>query len=232
MLFSPQLPLQLEPHRDHRFEDFVAGPNAAALAALERVPGQGECSLFLHGASGTGKTHLLRALCLATRDAGQTAFYVGLGRLPDEALGSLRDLEGLDVICVDDLHRVIGRLPWEEALFHCFNRVRAVGGRLVVASRERRSALSFALPDLASRLGWGLSFHLAPLPDADKREVLRRHAELLGIDLPVPVQDYLLKHGHRNLGRLLLALERLQQAAFADKRRITVPLARRVLNEA
>ena len=61
MLFSPQIPLQLEPRRPDRFEDFVAGPNENALAAVQHLLDEPGGSLFLSGADGTGKSHLLNA---------------------------------------------------------------------------------------------------------------------------------------------------------------------------
>lgn len=230
MLFSKQIPLQLIPRRDGRFEDFVAGPNDAVLQALKHVPQEGSANIFLSGDPGSGKTHLLNALCYETRKRDERAFYLALERLPVDAIASLQGLEQYDMVCVDDLHVIAGQLNWEEALFHCFNRIREAGGRLVVSSRARLSALDIALPDLASRLTWGLRLRLEPLADNFKLDVLNRQAEALGISLPLDVQAYLLKHGDRSLPALLGTLEKLHQVALTDKRRITVPLAREVLN--
>jgi DnaA family protein len=125
---------------------------------------------------------------------------------------------------------VAGNATWEEALFHFINRLREAGrGRLLVASRERLGALALGLPDLRSRLAWGLRLELQTLDEAGKREVMLRRAEALHIDLPEEVVDYLLRHGRRGMGELLFALEQLRLGAITEKRRITVPLARRVL---
>jgi DnaA family protein len=231
MLFSPQIPLQLEPRRNGRFEDFVAGPNATAVEALRSLCDEAGASLFLHGPAGSGKTHLLNAACIAARDHGQTAFYLGLSHVPEDAGQSLQGLESVGLVCIDDLHLVAGQAGWEEALFHFINRLREAGGCLAVASRKRLSALPLGLPDLASRLAWGLRLELAPLEDDDKRKVLRRQAHALGIDMPDEVADYLLRHGERSVASLAGIVERLQHAAFTEKRRVTVPLARQVLKE-
>lgn len=232
MLFSKQIPLQLIPRRDGRFEDFVAGPNIAVLQALKHVPQEGAVNIFLSGDPGSGKTHLLNALCHETRKRDQRAFYLALERLPVDAIASLQGLEQYDLVCVDDLHVIAGQHNWEEALFHCFNRIRKAGGRLVVSSRTRLSALDLVLPDLASRLTWGLRLRLESLDDNCKLDVLNRQAEALGISLPQDVQAYLLKHGDRSLPALLGTLEQLHQVVLTDKRRITVPLAREALNTA
>src|SRR5690554_2426775 len=230
MLFSKQLPLQLAPQREGRFEDFVAGPNMAVLEALKHVTDEGAANIFLSAEAGSGKTHLLNALCVETRNRNGRAFYLALKRLPVDAIASLQGLEQYGLVCVDDLHVIAGQPQWEEALFHCFNRIKHAGGHLVVSSQTRLSALNLVLPDLASRLTWGLRLRLEPLDDHFKIEVLKRQAELRGISLPEDVQGYLLKHGNRSLPALLATLERLHQAVLAEKRRITVPLAREVLN--
>jgi DnaA family protein len=230
MRVSPQIPLPLEPLRADRFEDFVAGPNATALAAVVGLLDDPGGVLFLSGPEGSGKSHLLNALCHRAREAGLSAFYIALKHLPAEAAAGLEGLQGLDLVCVDDIDRVAGDTAWEQALFRCFNEVRAARGRLLVSSRESLAALPLGLPDLTSRLGWGLRLALQAPSDAGKLAILERRAAAMRIELPADVGHYLLRYGRRDLAFLLEALERLREAAFADKRRITVPLAREVLS--
>lgn len=229
MLFSPQIPLQLMPRRDSRFEDFVSGPNHALVEALKHVPEEPGSLVFLSGAEGSGKTHLLNALCHETRERQGRAFYLALKRLPEKATASLEGLEELDLVCVDDLHVIAGNEVWEEALFHCFNRIRENNGRLLISSRKSLSALNFNLADLASRLAWGVSLPLLPLDDQDKLKVIDIHSNALGFSLPDDVQQYLLKHHERSMTALIQTVENLHHAAQTHKRRITVPLAREVL---
>lgn len=229
MLFSPQIPLPLHARRHGCFSDFVLGPNAAAVEAVRNGAVEPGASVFLSGPESCGKTHLLNAACHAARDAGHSAFYLGLKRLPRRGEAALQGLEDMHLVCIDDLHRVAGLPGWEEALFHFINRLRQGPGRLLVASQVRLSALPLALPDLASRLAWGLRLELQPLEDADKVAVMHSHADSLGIELPADVAAYLLRYGQRTMGALLLSVGRLQHVAFTEKRRITVPLAKRVL---
>ncbi len=229
MLFSPQIPLQLEPRRPDRFDEFVAGPNENALAAVRQLLDETGGSLFLSGPQGSGKSHLLNALCHAARENGLAAFYIALKRLPEEAAASLEGLQVLDLVCVDDLDSVAGNPVWENALFACFNEVRAARGRLLVSSSQPLASLELCLPDLASRLAWGVRQNLR-LPDDDgKLQILQQRARTLRIDLPEDVQNYLLKHSKRDMSSLLLTLERLKDVAFVSKRKITVPLAREIL---
>lgn len=232
MLFSPQIPLPLETRRERRFENFVGGANQAVVDALKHMAGEAGSSIFLFGAEGSGKTHLLNAACLGTRERGGRAFYLALKRLPEDAIESLQGLEHLDLVCVDDLHVVAANRAWEEALFHCFNRLRDAGGNLLVSSRKRLSALDLRLPDLASRLAWGLRLPLSPLGDDDKLTVISRYSDAKGFGIPDDVQRYLLKHHDRNIAALLQTVEYLHHAAMTHKRRITIPLVRDVLKTA
>lgn len=229
MLFSPQIPLQLEPRRPDRLDEFVAGPNANALAAVKHLLDEPGGILFLSGPKGSGKSHLLNALCHSFKEQGLAAFYIALERLPEEAAAGLEGMQILDLVCVDDFDCVAGNPVWETALFRCFNEVRAASGRLLVSSRLPLASLDIGLPDLASRLAWGVRQNLSPPDDAGKLEILQQRAQSLRIEVPLDVQNYLLKHGKRDIVSLLTALERLKDAAFAGKRKITVPMAREVL---
>jgi DnaA family protein len=229
MLFSPQIPLQLEPRRPDRFDDFIAGPNENTLAAVRQLLNEPGGSLFLSGPDGSGKSHLLNALCHEARANGLAAFYIAPKRLPEEAAASLEGLQVLDLVCVDDLDSVAGNPVWENALFACFNEVRTAQGRLIVSSKQPLASIKFHLPDLASRMAWGVRQNLRLPDDGGKLEILQQRAVALRIDLPDDVQNYLLKYSKRDMSSLLLALERLKDAAFAGKRKITVPLAREVL---
>ena len=227
MLVSPQIPLQLQTPVPKRFEDFIAGPNESAVAAIRNLLGQSGASLFLSGPPSSGKTHLLTAACIALREEGAPAWYLNLDGMEPGARALLKGLEGL--VCFDGLHAVVGDSRWEEALFHCFNEVREAGGEILAASRQPLSALQFALPDLASRMAWGLRFRLEPLGEVERLAVLRSRARRLELDLPEEVESFLLRRISRDLGTLLDALEKLHGGARADNRRVTVPLARQVL---
>jgi len=227
MSSSPQIPLQLQPSRPEHFDDFVEGPNRAIVEALKALGSQHGGSLFVHGLPSTGKTHLLNALCNEHRERGGGSWYVGLEQLEPAATAGLEGLQGL--VCFDGLHSVVGDVRWEEALFHCFNEVLDGGGQVAASSRLPLSGLNFALPDLASRMAWGVRLKLEPIQEGDRLRVLRARAQRLDLDLPEEVQRFLMRRISRDLGSLLAALEKLHRGALANKRRVTVPLARSLL---
>jgi DnaA family protein len=217
------------PRRVSRFDNFVTGPNVAIVESIKQMANEPGSHIFLYGENGSGKTHLLNALCLEMRGHMGRAFYLALKRLPKDAIASLQGLERLDLVCVDDLHVIAGDEAWEQALFHCFNRIREAGGRLLISSQQPLSELDINLPDLASRLAWGLRLQLMPLDDQDKLRVISMQSDALGFSLSEEVMQYLLKHHDRSMAALVQTVENLHQAALINKRRITIPLAREVL---
>lgn len=226
-----QLPLGIKLRDEATFASYYPGPNATVLAATRvfaslqlAVP---ECCLFLWGTEGTGRTHLLQAACHALADEGGLAMYLPLDELADEGPLLLEGMESVDLLCLDKLEAVVGRPDWEEALFHLYNRLREQGGRLLVAAAAAPRALGLKLPDLESRLGWGLVFQLQPLDDEGKQEVLKLRAAQRGLQLGDDVARYILSRGARGMGELFAALETLDQASLRDQHRLTIPFVKR-----
>ena len=122
-----QLALNVQLRDDATLENFLATAALAPLVALleaQLEPG-GEPVIFMHGAVGTGKSHLLQACC---HRAQAPALYLPLAELrehPPEAL--LAGTESMALVCLDDIDAVQGDADWERALFHFFNRARDVG---------------------------------------------------------------------------------------------------------
>ena len=154
-----------------RFETFRARGNLAAveeLCALKRQAGQPP--LWLCGAPGTGKTHLLQAACVRLSERGRAAAYVPLEQCASFGPGLLAGYQELEAVFLDDLGAVAGDDAWEAALFTLHNELQEHGGRLVVAANPPPAGVSWGLPDLASRLAASSVFILKPLPEADQPE--------------------------------------------------------------
>jgi DnaA family protein len=225
-----QLPLGVQLEVSSRFETFRAGRNLAAiedLCGLTRRPGQ--APLWLCGAAGTGKTHLLQATVVRISERGGAATYLPLDHCSSLGPSILAGFEQLDAVLLDDLDRVAGDPAWEGALFTLHNELQEHGGRMVVASRLPPAALPWRLADLRSRLAAASVHTLKPLPETDHAEALLARAAARGLEIPPETLAYLQRHAPRDFGALCGLLDRLDTASLATHRRLTVPLAREVL---
>ena len=141
----------------------------------------------------------------------------------------LEEIERLDLVAIDDLEQVVGRKRWEEALFHAFNRLRDAGKRLVVAADASPRQLPVKLPDLASRLTWGVTFQVQGLDDAGRLAALQLRARVRGMALPDEVARFILHRGPRRLGELFEILATLDQASLSAQRKLTIPFVKQAL---
>lgn len=245
----PQLPLALRWPRRQRFEQFHASTNAPALAAVQALASRLDAPwVYLAGAVGSGKSHLLIAACHAA-SVGQpgpsaadapsaaatatvrTVQYLPLASLSDPA-AAIRGVAGSELLALDDLHVIAGNRDAEHALFDLYNQARAEGTALLFAADAAPAQLALELPDLRSRLGACTQFALKTLDDAERREVLKEQAVLRGIQLDDAVLDWLFARYARDLGALLDLLDRLDVASLAAQRKITVPFMREFLLDA
>ncbi|MCL7939334.1 DnaA regulatory inactivator Hda [Halomonas sp. ATCH28] len=225
-----QLPLGVGLRDDATFANFHPGPHATLVDRLvHQLDDDGEPFLYVWGASGTGRSHLLQAACHAASDRDRRALYLPLAELGHFPPLMLEEIERLDLVAIDDLDRVMGRKRWEEALFHAFNRLRDAGKRLVIAAEAPPRQLSVTLPDLASRLTWGMTFHLQGLDDAGRLAALQLRARGRGMQLPDEVARYILHRGPRRLDALFETLEALDRASLSAQRKLTIPFVKQAL---
>lgn len=221
------LPIQLADHA--RLANFLAVGNEPLLAALAALAaGHGRSPLWVAGAPGSGRSHLLQAVVAAVPDDRRAAYVPldpALG-LPPAALDGLGDLA---LVAVDDADRVAGDPAFEAALFRLYEGLAAAGGALVVAGRSDVGDAGFRLPDLVSRLGAGLRFAIQPLDDAGRLAALQLRARFRGLELPDDTGRYLLNRVDRGLGPLFRLLDTLDREALESGRRLTVPFVRTLL---
>ncbi|MCE9681621.1 DnaA regulatory inactivator Hda [Halomonas alkalisoli] len=225
-----QLPLGVSLRDDATFDSFLPGANATLLETLtHQLDESGEPFVYLWGATGTGRTHLLQAACHAASSRDLRALYLPLEELGHFPPLMLEEVERLDLIAIDDVDAVVGRKRWEEGLFHAFNRLRDAGKHLIMASAVSPRQLPVKLPDLASRLTWGVTFHLQGLDDTGRLQALQLRARVRGMQLPDEVARYILHRGPRGLGELCEALAVLDQASLTAQRKLTIPFVKQAL---
>lgn len=225
-----QLPLSLSLKDDASFDNFYPGKNGEIITAVKMAASlQSEKIIYLCGSRGQGLSHLLQASCHEAQRHKVSAIYLPLGQLLQESPEMLYGFESLQLICVDDVQCLAQSKTWEEAVFHLFNRVRDAGGTMILAGNDLPKALPLRLPDLISRLSWGVVYQLHPLTDAEKLIVLIRRAESRGITLSEEVGKYILSHCPRHMTTLFAALDALDKASLAAQRRLTIPFVKEVL---
>jgi DnaA family protein len=230
-MIGVQLPLSVQLPDAASFENFLAGPNAEAIAALQTAAGGGApASILLHGASGSGKTHLLQALARAAGHHGLRPAYLPLDTFARQHPAALAGFDRFDLLCLDDFGAAILDRVWALALLRLIDAVHARGGRCVLSAAGPPGALPRApLPDLRTRLAACAVFGLKPLDDADLAAMLRLRAAARGLELPPEVAQYLLHRLPRDIPSLLRALERLDRGSLSAQRRLTIPFVQQQL---
>jgi DnaA family protein len=216
-----------------RFETYHEGANGAVVAGLRQlVLETGQASLWVLGAPGVGKTHLLQASCALAGQRGLTSAYLPLASSKNLVPGLLAGMEQVDLVALDDIDAIAGQAAWEQALFTLYNELLELGGRLACSAQLPPAGVAFALPDLASRLSACVVHRLQPLAERDQGLALRRRAAHRGLELPDETLSYLTRRAPRDFAALCRLLDELDTEALAAQRRLTVPFVRQVLERA
>ena len=224
-----QLPLGVRLPDRAVFASFLPGRNTEALAHARAVArGELRGVTWICGPAGSGKTHLLQAICAAASERSRGGF-VPLAQLADFGVGVLDGLGELECLCIDDLDRVAGDAAWERRLFGLLRETEEAGGALVAAAAAPPALQRWALADLGSRLGAGAVFQLRPLDEAEQQAALELRAHLRGLELPEETWQWLRRRYPRDMRLLYQLLDTLDEASLAAQRRLTVPFIRDVL---
>lgn len=186
--------------------------------------------VFVFGASGSGKSHLLYAACVQAQELGLTSQLLALDEFAQYSPRMLDNLEQLDLVCLDNIGAVAGNSHWQVALFDLYNRLSEHGKKLIIVADDQPTALGFTLPDLVSRLQACTVFQLRLLSDDDKQKLLQQKARVRGLDLPDEVARYLLNRQQRDIRALVSMLDILDKASMVHQRRLTIPFVKDVLS--
>ena len=234
-----QLLLRVLPPGEQAFDNFCGRANDEARARLQRLAagerGAG-VRLWLTGAAGAGKSHLLRATLRAAAQAGCLARYLPIGELAqvragerarstcEPAADTLVTAHGPWLL--DDVEAIAGDAVAEGELMQLWNET---ADAIVFASRLHPGGCAWQLPDLRSRLLASEVFRLEPPDDDDLRALLLARAAAVGLALDDDVVPYLLRRLPRDPHSLSQVIEQLDLASWRQRRRVTLPLVREVL---
>jgi chromosomal replication initiator protein len=235
------------PFPNYTFDAFVPGPSnrfahAAAMAVAEATPSTAYNPLFIYGATGLGKTHLLIAVGhhMHRLVPGIRVKYVTSEQFVTEFIKAVRERKGdefrqryreVDVLLVDDVQFLAKREETQTEFFHTFNHLHGAGKQIVIASDRSPNELSGLEERLVSRFKWGLCVDVQP-PDLETRiAILQLKAEHDRIEVPAGVIEFVASKFDQSVRELEGALVRVVAWSELTSQPIDDALAERALQD-
>ncbi|MHB9091332.1 MAG: chromosomal replication initiator protein DnaA, partial [Chloroflexota bacterium] len=229
----------------YTFETFIVGKSnqlahAAAAAVAER-PGLAYNPLFIYGAVGLGKTHLLHAIGHKARSRNLEVTYVSSERFTNDLISSIREhhtddfrqrYRRSDVLLIDDIQFIAGKESTQEEFFHTFNALHEANRQIVLCSDRPPKSIATLEERLRSRFEWGLIADIQS-PDYEHRvAILREKATEQGLrNVPPEVIEYVARVAQSSIRELEGSLNRVLALAGLTNRPLTMDLARAALSD-
>ncbi len=230
----------------YTFDTFVIGASnrfahAAAIAVAE-APAKAYNPLFIYGDSGLGKTHLLHAIGHYARSlyAGTRVRYVSSEEFTNDFINSIRDdkaqafqrrYRDVDVLLIDDIQFLQGRVQTQEEFFHTFNTLHTANKQIVITSDVSPQQLSGFEDRMRTRFTWGLTTDVQP-PDLETRiAILRKKAAQEKLQAPPEVLEFIASRIATNIRELEGALIRVTAFASLNRQPVDLALAEIVLKD-
>jgi chromosomal replication initiator protein len=229
----------------YTFDTFIVGKSnqlahAAAAAVAER-PGRAYNPLFIYGAVGLGKTHLLHAIGHRARAKGLEVIYVSSERFTNDLITSIRDrrtddfrqrYRAADVLLIDDIQFIAGKESTQEEFFHTFNALHEASRQIVLCSDRPPKSIATLEERLRSRFEWGLIADVQAPEYEHRVAILREKAREQGLrDVPPDVLEYIARAAQGSIRELEGALNRVLAMADVWGRALNSDLARAALSD-
>src|SRR6516165_2214102 len=247
-LSSDRIPnnLELSFNPKNTFETFVVGNNNnfayAAALAVAQSPGKSYNPLFLYGGVGLGKTHLLHAIGqrVAGNKKGARVAYVSSEKFTNEYIDGIQNNQlakfrkkyrQTEVLLIDDIQFLAGKERIQEEFFHTFNALHEAHKQIVLTCDRPASEIQNLEQRLVSRFEWGLVTDLQP-PDVEMRlAILNKKAQLMGVELPEEIMNFLANRIRTNIRRLEGALIRVASYASLTGKKLSIEVVEGLLRE-
>jgi chromosomal replication initiator protein len=233
----------------YTFESFVVGKSnelaAAAAHAVAEAPGKTYNPLFIYGATGLGKTHLMQAIAHAVlkRNPETRLLYVGAEQFINEVIESIqartmpefrrRYRNDIDLFLVDDVHFLEGKEMTQDEFFHTFNALFEARKQMVLTSDRPPKEIPGLEDRLISRFEWGMVADIGQ-PDLEHRiAILRKKAQQDHLELTIPddVLRFIAEHIRSSVRELEGCIIKLLLFASLKNREVTIELAREALSD-
>lgn len=228
---SPQIPFQFGNFQKNDLVSFLTGDNQDLLKLISLISNnKATHSLYLWGESGTGKSHLLQAVCKQAADNDLHVAYIPLNQYEELSAEMLHDLGELDLVCVDNLECVAGQLEWQQGLVWLYNELRDNSHSMIMSGNKSPVNIALEVEDLKSRLSWDQVAQIKSPDDELKIAILKQKANARSFELSDEVIEFLIRRVDRNLGSLITVLDKIDHASLAEKRKITIPFVKELIN--
>ena len=220
-----QLTFPWSKHNKFTFNDFFFdSPNEEIKLALKNNE-----DLFLYGAKDSGKSFLLQSTCNYYASDNKSSVYIQISEAIKHGTGFIDSLEGLDLICLDDIDLIASNQEWEVGIFNLINNCLTSNCRLIFSSSINPSSIKFDLDDLISRIRKIDHIELYSINDASLPEAIKFVSKLRSINLGDKEINYLVTYTKRNMSDLIEIINKLDQLSMELKRKITIPLIKEII---
>lgn len=241
-------PIPQEHHLNpkYSFDNFVVGSSNrfahAASIAVAQSPGKAYNPLFIYGGVGLGKTHLMQAIGhhILSRSKRAKVCYVSSEKFTNAMIDSIQNRQtikfrntyrNVDVLLIDDIQFLSGKEQTQEEFFHTFNTLYDAHKQIILSSDRPPKEISNMEARLVSRFEWGLVTDLQP-PDMETRAaILKKKAELSGIQLNDELTFFIAEKVRTNIRKLEGCLIRVLSYASLTNQDLSIPLAEEVLQD-
>jgi chromosomal replication initiator protein len=230
----------------YTFETFVIGSSNrfahAAAVAVAEAPGKAYNPQLIYGDSGLGKTHLLHAIGHYVRSlySGARVRYVSSEEFTNDFINAIRDdkaaqfqrrYRDVDVLLIDDIQFLEGKIQTQEEFFHTFNTLHNANKQIVISSDRAPKRLEALEDRLRNRFEWGLITDIQP-PDLETRiAILRKKAATERLTAPPEVLEFIASKVQTNIRELEGALIRVTAFASLNRQPVDLSLAEIVLKD-
>ena len=235
------------PNPDYTFENFVVGKtNEFAYAAAKKVAESKNVSfnpLFLYSSVGLGKTHLMHSIIthIKKNDPTRNVIYLTAEQFVYKFVKALRykdttafkeQFRSVDVLMIDDFQFMGNKGTTQDEFFHTFNSLVGEGKQVIIAADKSPTDLEGIESRLKSRLVGGLVVDIMPTDFDLRMGILQKKAEVLGINLPTKVAEFLAQKITSNVRELEGSLKRVAaHSQLLSGKEITLDMTQDVLKD-
>jgi chromosomal replication initiator protein len=233
-------------NKNYTFENFLVGPcnrlaHAAALAVCES-PGVTYNPLFIHGAVGLGKTHLLQSIYiqLQQRPSQYNIAFLPCETFVNHYISTIKSgnwdnfrsrYRESDVLLIDDVHFFANSQSSREEFFHTFNTLYSQQKQIVLSSDCPPEEIPTIEERLVSRFRWGLIARIDPPSFETSVAIIQRKAALLNIDIPYEVACYLAGTVSSNVREIESSIVNISKYASLNNTKIDMNLVKRIVHD-